>query len=122
MAIFVLDRKGPNRHLSGPQPDSPFTFALSFAYTIDRATGRFERPFVSTYQILIVFFSSVSVLNYYFSQVFFKRFDIKIEPLPEFKTWDLSWYWCWGVIAGIALVVIPSFSSSLDRRRLSQCL
>ena len=64
--------------------------------------------------ILIVFFSSVSVLNYYFSQVFFKRFDIKIEPLPEFKTWDLSWYWCWGVIAGIALVVIPSFSSSLD--------
>ncbi len=65
--------------------------------------------------ILIVFFSSVAVLNYYFSQMFFKRFDIEIDPLPEFKKWDLSWYWCWGIIAGIALVVIPSFNSSLDQ-------
>jgi uncharacterized protein YybS (DUF2232 family) len=64
--------------------------------------------------ILFVFFSSVAVLNYYFSQLFFKRFDVEIEPLPEFKQWDLSWYWCWGVIAGIALVIIPSFNGSFD--------
>jgi uncharacterized protein YybS (DUF2232 family) len=65
--------------------------------------------------ILFVFFSSVAVLNYYFSQLFFKRFDIEIESLTEFKKWDLSWYWCWGIIAGIGLVIIPSFSSSFDQ-------
>ena len=64
--------------------------------------------------IMLVFFSSVAVLNYYFSQLFFKRFDIEIESLPEFKKWDLSWYWCWGVIAGIVLVIIPSFGSNFD--------
>jgi uncharacterized protein YybS (DUF2232 family) len=62
--------------------------------------------------MIIVFFSSVAILNYYFSYMFFNRFNIRIRPLPEFKNWDIPWYWCWGVITGIALVIISTFSIS----------
>ncbi len=64
--------------------------------------------------ILAVFFSIVSVLNYYFSYLFFRRFDKRIEKLPEFKYWDFPWYWCWGVILGIIFVVVPSFNVRYD--------
>jgi hypothetical protein len=64
--------------------------------------------------LLIVFFGLVSLSNYYFSYFILKKYGIFIEELRQFKEWDLHWYWCWGVITGIAMVVIPSFKSSLD--------
>ena len=59
---------------------------------------------------LLVYFGVVSLLNYYFSYLFFRRYDVNLKPLPAFKDWDLPWYWCWGVIIGIILIIIPQFS------------
>jgi uncharacterized protein YybS (DUF2232 family) len=61
---------------------------------------------------LLVFFGIVSLLNYYFSYLFFKRFEVNLKPLPVFKGWDLHWYWCWGIIIGIIMVIIPRFNKS----------
>ncbi|MBM3707279.1 MAG: DUF2232 domain-containing protein [Actinobacteria bacterium] len=64
--------------------------------------------------LIIVFFGFVTVLNYGFSSLLFKRYNARINTLSVFKDWDLSWYWCWGVITGIVLVIIPSFNSRYD--------
>ncbi|MBM3700524.1 MAG: DUF2232 domain-containing protein [Actinobacteria bacterium] len=64
--------------------------------------------------LLAVFFGLVSLANYYFSYFMLKKYGIFIDELKKFKEWDLHWCWCWGVIAGIAMVVIPSFNSRLD--------
>lgn len=60
--------------------------------------------------ILIVNFSLISILNYYFSYVFLNRYSIEIKPFKPFKEWDLPWYWCWGIIIGIILIIITSFN------------
>lgn len=60
----------------------------------------------------IVIFGAASILNYIFSYSFLKKYSLKIEQLPVFKEWDLPWYWCWGVIVGIILIIIPSFTST----------
>ena len=62
----------------------------------------------------VVFFGIVSVINYYVSSIIFKRYNISIKQLPNLKYWDLPWYLCWGIIAGIILVIIPKFSTSFN--------
>ncbi|MBM3709497.1 MAG: DUF2232 domain-containing protein [Actinobacteria bacterium] len=59
---------------------------------------------------LLVYFGIASFLNYLFSYLFFKRYDISLKPLPAFKEWDLPWFFCWGMILGITLVIIPRFN------------
>lgn len=58
--------------------------------------------------LMIVYFGIASILNYLFSFLLLKRFALHIKPLPLFKNWDIPWYWCWGVIAGIIMIIIPS--------------
>ncbi len=62
----------------------------------------------------IVFFGIVSVINYYFSSIILKRYNISIKQLPNLKYWDLPWYLCLGIIAGIILVIIPRFGTSFN--------
>lgn len=64
--------------------------------------------------LAVVFFGLSAVLNYQFSFMFLKKHNVKLEPLPLFKDWDLGWYYCWGVIAGIALLIIPKFNPAYD--------
>jgi uncharacterized protein YybS (DUF2232 family) len=63
---------------------------------------------------LIVFIGLSSVFNYYFSFLFFKRHGASISQPADFKEWDIPWYFCWGVIAGIICVIVPQFSSLYD--------
>jgi uncharacterized protein YybS (DUF2232 family) len=62
----------------------------------------------------VVFLGIVSVINYYVSSIIFKRYNINIKQLPNLKYWDLQWYLCLGIIAGIILVIIPKFSTSFN--------
>ncbi len=64
--------------------------------------------------VFIVSFSIISLANYLFSFMIFKRYRIEIEPLKPFSRWDLSWYFVWGVIIGLVLVLIPDMGSSID--------
>ncbi|MBM3707226.1 MAG: DUF2232 domain-containing protein [Actinobacteria bacterium] len=59
---------------------------------------------------LLVYFGAVSIFNYYFSYLFFKRYGISLKSLPAFKDWDLPWFFCWGIIIGIILIIIPQFN------------
>ena len=63
--------------------------------------------------VLITYFSMVTIFNYIFSFLILKKFSVNLKPLPDFKKWDIQWYWCWGVIAGIIMVIIPPFGSRL---------
>ena len=65
--------------------------------------------------ILISLFVAVSVINYIASSKMLKRYDIKIEPFLSFKKWDLPWYFCWGAIIGLILVIIPSIGNNFDK-------
>jgi uncharacterized protein YybS (DUF2232 family) len=61
----------------------------------------------------VVFLGIVSVINYYVSSIIFKRYNINIKQMPKLQYWDLEWYFCLGIIAGIILI-IPKFSTSLN--------
>lgn len=63
----------------------------------------------------LVFFGLSTVLNYYFSFIILKKNNIELKGLPSFKDWDLRWHYCWGVIAGIILLIIPKFDLTYDR-------
>jgi uncharacterized protein YybS (DUF2232 family) len=64
--------------------------------------------------IFCVFFGAASLINYIVSTSILGRYDIKLNFLPKFKEWDISWYWCWGIILGIILVIIPQMHSRYD--------
>ena len=64
--------------------------------------------------LLIVFVGLSAVFNYYFTFLFFKKNGVSIEQPAAFKEWDIPWYFCWGVIAGIVCVIVPQFSSLYD--------
>lgn len=64
--------------------------------------------------ILAVSFALISTANYMISSNIYKRNQIEIIPFKPFITWDLPWYYVWGVIAGLVLVLIPEMGGSLD--------
>ena len=64
--------------------------------------------------LVVVFFGISAVLNYCFSFVLLKKHNLELKSLPLFKDWDLSWYYCWGAIIGIILVIIPKFNPVYD--------
>ena len=64
--------------------------------------------------IFCVFFGASSLINYITSTIILGRYDIKMNELPKFKEWDISWYWCWGIILAIILVIIPQMNSRYD--------
>jgi len=64
--------------------------------------------------IFCVFFGAASLINYIASTNILGRYDIKLNVLPKFKEWDISWYWCWGIILAIILVIIPQVNSRYD--------
>jgi len=64
--------------------------------------------------IFCVFFGATSLINYIASTTILERYNIKLNVLPKFKEWDISWYWCWGIILGIILVIIPQMNSRYD--------
>jgi len=55
-----------------------------------------------------------SIMNYFISSIVFKKQGINIKPSLAFKKWDIRWYYCWGIIIGLILVLIPNFNASLD--------
>jgi uncharacterized protein YybS (DUF2232 family) len=64
--------------------------------------------------VLISLFIMVSVINYISSSKILKKYHVDIKPFLSFKEWDLPWYYCWGAITGLALMLIPSMESNID--------
>lgn len=64
--------------------------------------------------IFAVSFALISSVNYLFSSNIYKRNQIQIAPFRPFMTWDLPWYYVWGIIAGLVLVLIPQLGSTID--------
>lgn len=64
--------------------------------------------------ILAVSFAIISLVNYMVSCNIFKRNQIEIKPFRPFITWDLPWYYVWGVILGLILVLIPEMGGTID--------
>ncbi|MCJ7666272.1 MAG: YybS family protein, partial [Actinobacteria bacterium] len=62
--------------------------------------------------ILVVSFAIISGLNYSLSVWFFKRYQIEIRPIPAFIKWDIPWYYVWGIIIGLVLVLIPDMGGT----------
>ena len=65
--------------------------------------------------ILIVFFGMASLLNYLGCLVIFKKYGIGLKALAPFKEWDITWYYVWGIITGVVLVLIPWGSNVFGR-------
>jgi len=54
-----------------------------------------------------------SIINYFISSIVFKKQGINIKSSLAFKKWDIRWYYCWGIIIGLTLILIPNFNASL---------
>ncbi|HEY4695513.1 MAG TPA: DUF2232 domain-containing protein [Candidatus Hydromicrobium sp.] len=65
--------------------------------------------------ILIVSFAFISVINYITTYTVLKRYNIDIKPFSSFKEWEFPWYYCWGAILGLVLVLIPYGGQSLNK-------
>lgn len=65
--------------------------------------------------ILIGLFAFVSFMNYIATGTMLEKYDISIKKFPSFKQWDISWYWCWGIILGLVLILIPFGNQSLNK-------
>jgi uncharacterized protein YybS (DUF2232 family) len=64
--------------------------------------------------ILAVSFGVVSLANYLFSANIYRRNQIYIKPFKPFIAWDLPWYYVWGIIIGLILVLIPEMGETVD--------
>ena len=64
--------------------------------------------------IMIVSFILISTVNYIISSNIYKRNQIEIMPFRPFLTWDLPWYYVWGLIAGLVLILIPEMGGTID--------
>ena len=64
--------------------------------------------------ILVVSFGLISGLNYVFSVRILKRYQIELKPMAPFIKWDLPWYYVWGIIIGLVLVLVPEMGSAVD--------
>ena len=64
--------------------------------------------------IWVVYCMSSSVINYFISYTVFKKQGINIKPFVSFKKWDIAWYWCWGIIIGLVLILLPHFNPTMD--------
>ncbi len=60
--------------------------------------------------IIAVSFFMISLLNYIFSYIVFKKFGIEIEKIRQFTRWDIPWYYIWGLIAGLLMILVPVIS------------
>ncbi|MFZ3386944.1 MAG: DUF2232 domain-containing protein [Candidatus Hydromicrobium sp.] len=65
--------------------------------------------------ILIVSFVTVSVINYAATSAVLRRYNINIKPFLSFNELDLPWYYCWGAILGLVLVLVPSTGQNFDK-------
>lgn len=65
--------------------------------------------------ILIVSFVIVSVINYVATSAVLRRYNINIKPFLSFNELDLPWYYCWGAILGLVLVLVPSTGQNFDK-------
>jgi len=64
--------------------------------------------------IIAVSFALISLVNYVVSANIFKRNEIDIKPFRPFIAWDLPWYYVWGVILGLILVLVPEMGGTID--------
>lgn len=65
--------------------------------------------------ILIFMFSFISVINYAITSRLLVKFNINIRPFISFKDWDIPWYYCWGMILSLVLILIPYGGQNLSK-------
>lgn len=65
--------------------------------------------------ILISTVAFMSFMNYKATAAVLERYNISIKKFAPFKNWDIPWYWCWGVITGLILVLIPYGNQNLNK-------
>lgn len=65
--------------------------------------------------ILIFLCSFISVINYILTNRALVKFNINLKSFRPFKNWDIPWYYCWGVIVGLVLVLIPFNGENLNK-------
>lgn len=65
--------------------------------------------------LLIFLFSFTGVINYIVTSRVLRRFDISIKPFTPFKNWDVPWYYCWGAILSLVLILIPYGGQNISK-------
>lgn len=70
-------------------------------------------PYLMPSLILMYVFIG-SLVNYYWCISLFKKSGVVLKSIPQFKTWDLPWFYVSGIIIGLILVVIPHFNPVYD--------
>ncbi len=65
--------------------------------------------------ILISLIAFISFMNYIATNAALKRYNAGMKEFPSFRYWDAPWYWCWGMILGIVLIIIPSGSQYFNK-------
>lgn len=64
--------------------------------------------------LLLMYIFIGSLINYYWCISIFKKSGIILKSIPQFKTWDLPWFYVSGIIIGLIFIIIPHFNPAYD--------
>ncbi len=59
--------------------------------------------------ILVTGSLMTALLNFLVVRVILRRLGEEVEPIPPFRQWQLPWYFIWGIIAGLALLLVGDY-------------
>jgi uncharacterized protein YybS (DUF2232 family) len=92
-----------------------FLDSVQFKRILEQTRSVFEFiPYIIP-GLLIFLFSFTGLINYIITSRVLRRFDIDIKPFTLFKNWDIPWYYCWGVILSLVLILIPYGGQNISK-------
>jgi hypothetical protein len=71
----------------------------------------FYLPYIMPSLVAAMLFFT-SMLNYYFSSFFLRKYNVFLKKMEKFQDWDLPWHFCIGIIVGLLLILIPGYDAA----------
>ncbi|KUO52940.1 MAG: hypothetical protein APF76_02135 [Desulfitibacter sp. BRH_c19] len=60
---------------------------------------------------MVIYGMTVAFITYFITRKVLQKLTIQVSQLPMFRYWQIPWYFIWGVIVGLALLLYGDFRS-----------
>jgi uncharacterized protein YybS (DUF2232 family) len=60
-----------------------------------------------------------AMVNFLIVRLILKRTGFEVKPIPPFREWQLPWYFIWGIIGGLGLMLIGDYFGSTLAERIA---
>jgi len=60
---------------------------------------------------MVVYGMMVAFITYFATRKIIQKLNLEVSELPMFRHWQIPWYFIWGIIIGLALLLLGDFMS-----------